>query len=153
MTQPTSSDNPSIIEPQFVAQGNRFVIPTLVILWVVIFPAIMYFLSGPFSGLDFSDIWKIFIFPTIMLVWLIFRTRARFYDDFCQIEKSVIHYQNIISLKRGWLTLLICYTRPDDARSKPRKARLSLYEMPRADQQRCLEILRTHLPATATADI
>jgi hypothetical protein len=153
MTQPTSSDNPSIIEPQFVVRGNRFAIPTLVILWIGVLPAVVYFLSGPCSGLDFSDLWHIFIFPTIMLVWLIFRTRAKFYDDFCQIEKAVIHYQNIISLKRGWFTLLIRYTRPDDARSRPRKARLSLYEMSRADQQRSLDILRAHLPATATADI
>ncbi|MFX1739277.1 hypothetical protein PXJ20_29415 [Paraburkholderia sp. A1RI_3L] len=153
MTQLTSPDNPAILEPQFVVRGNRFAIPSLIILWIVVLPVVMYFFSGPFSGLDFSDLWKIFILPTIMLVWLIFMTRARFYDEFCQVEKSVIHYKNIISLKRGWFTLVIRYTRPDDARSKVRKARLSLYEMSRADQQRSLEILRTHLPATATAEI
>lgn len=153
MSDSNSAATQAAAEAEFVVRGSRFAIPALVIVWVVLLPVVLYCFSGPYSGLDFSDLWRIFILPTLVLVWLIFKTRARFYAEVFQVEKFVIHYANVVGIKRGWFLLSIRYKRPDDTRKRPRVAKLSLYEMSRADRKRRLEIIRSRIPAGATVDI
>jgi hypothetical protein len=61
------------------------------------------------------------------------------------VGRTVILYENVAFVKRGRFLLTIRYNRPNEARTSPRRATLSFYEMRRHEQEKCLEILRSRL--------
>lgn len=149
---PNMSSLPQTIQPELIVRGSRFAMPLLVVVMLII--AVCYFVfaqSDPF--LSFGDIFMLFVAPFGALISMNFMTRAIFFDDRCQVSRTVIHYQNIVSVERGRFLLTIRYYRPNDSRAKPRNAKLSFYEMRRAEQEKCLDILRTRLPAKAVSSL
>lgn len=81
-------------------------------------------------------------------------TRATFFDDYCQAQRNSIAYRNIARVDRGRFLLTILYRRSDSADgAKLRRTKLLWIEMRLDDQQKCLEILRKQLPATAVSTL
>lgn len=143
---------PQTNQPVLIVRGSRFVMPFLVVVMLVIVVCYLLFAqSNPFFG--FGDVFMLFAVPLVALISMNFTTRAVFFDDRCRVGRTVIFYQNIVSVNRGRFLLTIRYNRPNEARAKPRRAQLSFYEMRRSEQEKCLEIFRTHLPDAAVSDL
>lgn len=143
---------PQSTQPELIVRGSRFAMPFLVVVMLVIAACYVFFAqSNPFLG--FGDVFMLFAVPLVALISMNFTTRAVFFDDRCRVSRTVIFYQNIVSVNRGRFLLTIRYNRPNEARAKPRRAKLSFYEMRRSEQEKCLEILRTHLPGAAVSNL
>ncbi|CAD6541130.1 hypothetical protein [Paraburkholderia metrosideri] len=135
---------PQTIEPELIVRGSRFAMPALSIIFVIIVGSYIVFAqSNPF--MSFGDVFMVFLAPLAALVSMNFTTRAVFYDDRCKVGRTVILYENVAFVKRGRFLLTIRYNRPNEARTSPRRATLSFYEMRRHEQEKCLEILRSRL--------
>lgn len=143
---------PQSTRPELIVRGSRFAMSSLVVVMLVIVACYVFFAqSNPFLG--FGDVFMLFAVPLVALISMSFTTRAVFFDDRCRVSRTVIFYQNIVSVNRGRFLLTIRYNRPNEARAKPRRAKLSFYEMRRSEQEKCLEILRTHLPGAAVSSL
>ncbi|WP_211616334.1 hypothetical protein [Paraburkholderia haematera] len=143
---------PQTSQPALIARGSRFAMPFLVVTMLVIAACYVFFAqSNPFF--EFGDFFMLFVAPLVALISMNFTTRAVFFDERSRVGRSEIFYQNIVSVNRGRLLLTIRCNRPNEVRAKPPHAKLSFYEMRRSEQEKCLEILRTHLSGAAVSNL
>ncbi|MGF7001497.1 hypothetical protein, partial [Paraburkholderia sp. GAS32] len=113
---------PQTSQPALIVRGSRFAMPFLVVVMLVIAACYVFFAqSNPFLG--FGDVFMLFVVPLGALISMNFTTRAVFFDDRCRVSRTVIFYQNIVSVNRGRFLLTIRYNRPNEARAKPRHAK------------------------------
>jgi uncharacterized sodium:solute symporter family permease YidK len=91
---------PQSIQPELIVRGSRFAMPFLVVTMLVIAACYVFFAqSNPF--LSFGDVFMLFVVPLVALISMNFTTRAVFFDDRCRVSRTVIFYQNIVSVNRG----------------------------------------------------
>jgi len=126
--------------------------PAFIVTVIAIVVTFGWCAQNPFFS--FSSFIMPFVVPLAGLTRLCVMTRATFFDDYCQVQRTSIAYRNIVRVERGRFLLTILYRRSNDEHgAKPRRAKLPWIEMRADDQQKCLEILRKHLPATAVSSL
>ncbi|MCX4175571.1 MULTISPECIES: hypothetical protein [Paraburkholderia] len=145
---PYMNSLPQTIEPELIVRGSRFAMPAVGIIFLIIAGSYIIFAqSNPF--MSFGDVFMVFLAPLAALVSMNFTTRAVFYIDRCKVGRTTISYENIAFVNRGRFLLVIRYNRPNEARTSPRRAALSFYEMRRHEQEKCLDILHSRLTEKA----
>ena len=138
--------------PILTIRGSSFVAP-ICLIGVLALPFVFVWAAAqPFFS--FSSFITPFAVPLIALVQMSIMTRARFYADHCQVQRQSVPYANIVSVERGRFVLTIRYHRLEDGYdAKLRRIKLPWIEMREDDRQKCLEILRTKLPAEAVVNL
>lgn len=138
-------------QPILTIRGSRFTAPAFFFSLIAILISFIWSAARPFFS--FSSFIAPFAVPLIALVQMSTMTRARFYADHCQVQRSSVPYANIVSVERGRFALTIRYRRLEDGYGKLRRIKLPWIEMRHDDQQKCLEILRTNLPTAAVLNV
>lgn len=138
--------------PILTIRGSRFTAPAFFFSLIAILIVFIWSAAQPFFS--FSSFIAPFAVPLIALVQMGTMTRARFYADHCQVQRSSVQYANIVRVDRGRFALTIRYRRVEDGYdAKLRRIKLPWIEMRQDDRQKCLEILRTKLPAAAPLNV
>ena len=139
-------------QPALTVRGSRFAMPAFILTVIAILVTLVWCAQNPFFS--FGSFMMPFVVPLAGLTRLCVMTRATFFDDYCQTQRTSIAYRDIVRVERGRFLLTILYRRSDDVHgAKLRRARLPWIEMRPDDQQKCLDILRKNLPATTASSL